>query len=182
MLQTIVSNNCSGGAIMHELEMEFRTPTINLQILPEEYPRFCKYFRDYMSVPLIEYVDPCERHRKYLTKMFGGVPKMPFGLVEDVIVCFQHYDSFYNAKKKWDERRNRIDFENIGFLFHARGPEYREEAETFLTLGLEHQLLLTQGFEVDGGIRFDGDAFEAVDGHLRITKVYNFGGWINGTA
>ena len=38
MIETIISNNCAGGAVLHELEMEFKTPTINLQIFPEPLP------------------------------------------------------------------------------------------------------------------------------------------------
>lgn len=173
MINTLVSNNCSGGAILHELGMEFRTPTINLQILPEEYPRFCRMFKDYMRTPLTEYKDITEKHRKHLTKMFGCVPKMPFGLLGDVIVCFQHYDSFEQAKLKWDYRRERVDFENIGYIFHARGKEYKKEAEEFLSLNLKNSLLLTQGFDA-GGVRFDGEGFEAVDGKLRIVTVYDY--------
>ena len=108
MIETIISNNCAGGAVLHELGMEFKTPTILLQILPEDFPRFCKNLKTYIDYDLIEChtFTPYEEHK--FIKMFGGIPKMPIGLIGDVLVCFQHYETFEEAKKKWDERKARI--------------------------------------------------------------------------
>lgn len=179
---TLVSNNCAGGAILHSLGMEFRTPTILLQILPEQYPKFCERFAEYMQKDLVEVKASDLDHQQeiWLNKMFGGVPDMPFGLLGDILVCFQHYATFEEAKGKWNERRARIDFSDVSFLMHARGEEYREAAEAFLNLRIGKKLLLTEGFDVPGGVRFDGDGFDAVNGQLRITTVYDFGGWLNG--
>lgn len=177
MIETIISNNCSGGAILHELGMEFKTPTINLQILPEEYPKFCQNFKQYMETDLVEYKDITEEHKTYLFKMFGGVPDMPFGIIDDVVVCFQHYGTFEEAKEKWDERKAKIDYENIGFIFHARGPEYRNEAEEFQRLDLPNKLTLTQDFSINGAVSFEGEGFSAVNDKLLITQVYDYKTW-----
>lgn len=168
--------------MLHTLGMEFKTPTILLQILPEQYPKFCEHFAEYMQKDLVEVKASDLDHWQeiWLNKMFGGVPNMPFGLLGDVVVCFQHYATFAEAQQKWNERVPRVDYENIGFLFHARGPEYAKEAEAFLRCPMEHKLCLTQGFEVPGSVRFDGEGFEDVGGQLRITTVYDFGGWLNG--
>ena len=74
MIETIISNNCSGAAVMHELGMEFKTPTINLQILPEQFNFFCRSLAYYMSMDLVEcsVSDLTEEHKAYLTKMFGS--------------------------------------------------------------------------------------------------------------
>lgn len=184
MINTLISNNCAGGAVLHSLGKEFKTPTILLQILPEQFPKFCLHIREYLSEELIE-LKPENMTQKQidrLNKMFGCVPNMPFGLLGDVVVCFQHYATFAEAQQKWNERVRRVDYENIGFLFHARGPEYAKEAEAFLWCPMEHKLCLTQGFEVPGSVRFDGEGFESVNGQLRITTVYDFGGWLNGSS
>ncbi len=182
MIQTIISNNCAGGAILHDLGMEFKTPTINLQILPEQYEMFCRNLSHYMYAEMREAKNLMPYEETILKKMFGGVPDMPLGLLEDVLVCFQHYATFAEAKKKWDERKRKIkdiSLGEIGFLFHARGPEYKKEAESFLKLNLPNKLCLTQGFDVDGAVRFDGEGFGAVNGKLRITQVYDFRRWVN---
>lgn len=181
MINTIISNNCAGGAILHDLGMEFKTPTINLQILPEQFPRFCSHIIYYLFKDLEECKSFNSYQEQMLKKMFGGVPNMPFGIIDnDILVCFQHYSSFAEAKQKWDERKAKVDFEHIGYLFHARGEEYREEAELFARLPLLNSLTLTQGFDIDGGVRFDGEGFDAVNNKLRIVQVYDYRGWING--
>jgi uncharacterized protein (DUF1919 family) len=183
MIKSIISNNCSGSEIAHSLNREFKSPTINLQILPEEYPMFCDHLGFYMNQPLEEYKDIQDHHKAYLTKMFGCIPDMPFGLLYDVIVCFQHYGTFEEAKAKWNERKERIDYGNLGYLFHARGREYEEEARKFICLGLPNSLVLTENFSVDGSNAFypgEGlSAFSGVDGKLLITTVYDFKGWID---
>lgn len=180
MIETIISNNCAGGAILHELGMEFKTPTINLQILPEQYTRFCNSFDYYMMQELKE----CDKGRftlheeVMLSHMFGGVPDMPYGLLDDILVCFQHYGTFEEARSKWNERKERLNdifLDEMLFLFHARGPEYQLCAERFVRLDLPHTLCLTQGFDAKGAVRIDVDPFAAApDGKQWITKVYDW--------
>ena len=177
MIETIISNNCTGGAIMHQLGMEFKTPTVNLQILPEQFPKFCIDLKYYMNTELVEYTNISYKHRKYMEKMFGGVPEMPFGLLDDIVVCFQHYDTFSDAKEKWDERKAKIDYDHIGYIFHARGPEYRAEAELFTKMDLPNKLVLTQDFKIDGAVSFEGEGFSAVNDKLLITQIYDYKTW-----
>lgn len=181
MIESIICNNCAAGAIMHTLGMEFKTPTINLQILPEEFPRFCNHLMYYTNISMREYTDISARHEKYLNKMFGCVPDMPLGILDDIVVCFQHYNTFVEGRQKWDERSQRIDYQNMGYIFHLRGEEYRSEAETFARLQIPNSLILCEGFDVDGGIRFDpgegNNAFSAVNGQLLITQIYDFKKW-----
>lgn len=180
MLKTIVSNNCAGGAILHDLGMEFLTPTINLQILPEDYHVFCKYFDHYIKEEIKEYKDISPWHQEILKRMFGGVPDIPFGILDDILVVFQHYATFEEGANKWKERAERIKnikIDEIGFIFHARGPEYKSTAERFLQLDLPHKLCLTQNFEIPGSVSFKGDGFSAVNDKLLITQVYDFKSW-----
>lgn len=174
MIESIISNNCTGGAVLHELGAEFKTPTINLQILPEEYPKFCQNFKKYMETELEICINISELHKRYLKKMFGGIPDMPLGLIDDILVCFQHYGTFEEAKEKWDERKAKIDYDHIGFIFHARGPEYRNEAEEFMELDIPNKLVLAQDFEIDGAANFAGEAFSAINGKALITQIYDW--------
>ena len=182
MIKTIISNNCAGGAIMHELGMEFKTPTILLQILPEDFPRFCKNLRWYMETELVE----CHNFTPYeegkLIKMFGGIPQMPIGLIGDVLVCFQHYSSFEEAAGKWNERKTRIDYNHIGFIMHARGPEYQHEAEEFIETVSRTKLCITENFEIPGSVPlYPGEGKSAFaadnDGKLIITKACDYKTW-----
>ena len=180
MITTIISNNCTGGAVCHELGMEFKSPTVNLQILPEDYPRFCKKLKVYMAKELYEARIYTDHDRNALNKMFGGIPNFPIGTIGDIIVCFQHYATFGEAKAKWDERKAKIDYDHIGYIFHARGEEYKAEAAAFLALDLPNKLCITQDFEIPGSVRMDGEGFEAVNDKLRVVQAYDYRGWVNG--
>ena len=181
MIESIISNNCAGGAVLHELGMEFKTPTILLQILPEDFPRFCRNLKAYMDMDLIECTMFTPYEEGKFIKMFGGIPKMPIGLIGDIIVCFQHYETFEDAKAKWDERKARIDYDHLGFLFHARGPEYQHEAEEFLEMDIPNKLCITENFTIPGAIALypkDGDnAFSAVHGKPLITQAADYKSW-----
>lgn len=183
MIETIISNNCSGGAILHNLGMEFKTPTINLQILPEEFREFCCNLNYYINARLMNYIPAymSEKHKDMLKKMFGGIPDMPYGIIDNILVCFQHYETFSEAAQKWNERKARIDYDHIGYIFHVRGPEYAREAEDFIREDLPNSLVITENFEIPGSIALfpkEGDnAFSAVNGKLLITQVADFNAW-----
>ncbi len=178
MIETIISNNCAGAAIMHDLGMEFRTPTINLQILPEQFPKFCEHLEHYITADLMPCTDLSKTHADYLKTMFGGIPSLPLGLIDDILIVFQHYDSFERAKLKWNERRIRVNYKNIGYIFHARGIEYKASAEQFLALDIPNKLCLTQNFSIPGSIVFKGEGFSNCHGKLLITQVCDFREWV----
>lgn len=182
MITSIISNNCTGAAISHDMGMEFLSPTVNLQILPEEFPKFCKDIKTYMTADIREYRNVSTKHSAMLYKMFGGIPDMPLGLCGDIMVCFQHYDTFLEARAKWDERKWRVRYDEIGYLFHARGSEYKEELESFIRLGLPHSFALAEGFSCDGAVRFDppegGNGFSAVNGKVAVVWAYDWREWV----
>ena len=180
MINTIISNNCTGGAVCHELGMEFKSPTVNLQILPEDYIPFCAHLKEFMNEQIFETFAFDLPEVKALNKMFGGIPNFPIGRFRcGGLICFQHYATFGEAKAKWDERKAKIDYDHIGYIFHARGEEYRAEAEEFLALDLPNKLCITQNFEVPGSVRMDGEGFDSVNGKLRIVQAYDYRRWVS---
>lgn len=156
MDKTIIANNCHGGLISAAYGMEFRSPTVNLQILPEEFPKFCANLKHYMDAELVEYKDLSDEHKQYCIHMFDYVPmEYPMGLIDDILVVFQHSNDFNVAKAEWDRRKIRVDFENPYFLFHAKNETYAEYVKEFLALDLPHSAAITENFEVAGSHRFD---------------------------
>ena len=148
---SLISNNCIGADILHQLHMPFNSPTVNLQILPEEYPKFCKNISEYMSKELVSYcyLDMSEDHRHYIYNMFGDYPIMPFGLCGDILVCFQHYDSFEEGKAAWDRRKQRFNPEQNAFIFYVRSQIYMDALNEFVLLGLDNSIVFTEAFDVD---------------------------------
>lgn len=103
---SVIASNCNGALILHDLGVRFNSPFVNLWIKPRDFIKLLKDFDRYMEEELKEFVEK-------------GID-YPIGQLDDVIVYFQHYESFKQAKEKWDERKNRIDKDNLFVIFTDR--------------------------------------------------------------
>jgi uncharacterized protein (DUF1919 family) len=185
MIKSIISNNCFGGCIAKDYHMEFCSPTINLQILPEEFPKFCANVRHYMDAELVEYTELSDEHKTYCEHMFGYVPtEYPMGLIDDILVVFQHYESFAESKECWDKRKARVDFNDMCYFLHAKNETYADCVRQFLALNLPHGEAVTEGFDVEGAHRFDTppglDCFYFVGGKRVIEQNFSIRKWLEG--
>lgn len=185
MLKTVIANNCFGGCISNDNALEFRSPTVNLQILPEEYPKFCANLKHYMDSELVEYTDLSEKHKEYCMKMFGWIPdNFPFGLLDDIIVCFQHYETFAEAKDCWERRKARMDYDSICYLFHAKNEGYKDAVAEFLALNLPHSAVITEDWGMEGTHPFDVpegmDCFGSVNGKRLIEQNFSIKKFLEG--
>ena len=185
MIKSIISNNCFGGCIAKDYHMEFCSPTINLQILPEEFPKFCANIRHYMDAELVEYKELSDKHKTYCEHMFGYVPmEYPMGLIDDILVVFQHYTTFTESKECWDKRKARVDFNDMCYFLHAKNETYADCVKEFLALNLPHSEAVTEGFDVEGAHRFDTppglDCFYFVGGKRVIEQNFSIRKWLEG--
>ena len=185
MIKSIISNNCFGGCIANDYHMEHCSPTVNLQILPEEFPKFCANLKHYMDCDLKEPWGYSEDHKEYLTHMFGYIPtEFPIAVLDDILVVFQHYESFTEARQCWERRKARIDYDNIGYFFHAKNETYADCVKVFLALDLPHSACVTEGFDVEGAHRFDTppglDCFYFVGGKRVIEQNFSIKEWLEG--
>ena len=148
---SIISNNCMGGCMLHDLKIPYQSPTVSLQILPEEYPKFCKYITDYMAVEIVECKkeDLSEKHKGYLMNMFGKIPDMPYGLCDDILICFQHYPTFEDGYNMWERRRKRFDPHNVAYIFYVRDKMYLDSMNEFIDLNLNNSLIFMENFNMD---------------------------------
>ena len=67
---------------------------------------------------------------------------------DDIIICFQHYPTFADAKAAWDRRKKRIDYNHIGFLFYLAWDFDQKRALEFAGLGLKHVTIFTERFDI----------------------------------
>lgn len=107
---TLITNNCIGGVIYHNLGIQFNSPTINLYIAGEDYLNFVKDIHYYSLCEMEEVID-------------SSFP-YPVGVLlprddhhKKIYVYFQHYKTFSQAKEKWEERFKRVNYNNIFFLW-----------------------------------------------------------------
>lgn len=100
---SIISVNCIGGVLAHDYKIKFLSPTINLFMLPADYIKFVKNLQYYVNCDIKE------------VKNAGYT--YPLGLLDDIMLFFVHYPSFDVARQKWNERKGRINFENLFLVF-----------------------------------------------------------------
>ena len=131
---SIISNNCIAGIMYHDLNMRFSSPTINLWLPPEDYMLFLLNLNEAISAEVFEYTDS---EKKY-----------PVGYIllhnkKRILIHFMHYPSFKIAKQKWDERKARINWENLFVLFETGKDSSDELINDFLALPYNHLFAIT---------------------------------------
>ena len=108
---TLIARDCVGGILYHQLGLKFLSPTINLFFIPEEFNFFCLNLKEYMAGELEELINNDTPYPVGLIYPVKGSP-----ISRPVRVDFMHYDSFEQAKIKWNERKQRINWDNIFVL------------------------------------------------------------------
>lgn len=126
---TIISNNCVGGVIYHDLGLEFTSPTVNVGFKADDFISFLENMEYYLSQDVIKVEKP---NYKYFV-----------GSIGDMMVDFGHYKSFEEAKAKWIERKKRLDYDNIYVVMTERDGCSLETIERFENLKLKHKVLIT---------------------------------------
>lgn len=115
---TIFAPNCWGGLTYHHLGLEFCSPLINMHIPHDEYLRFLRDPKYYMSQELVlrqMYIDDS------LEKPF------PVAMMGDVSLWMNHYTDFEEARDIWERRKERIKWDNLFVMFFDETPELVEQ-------------------------------------------------------
>ena len=99
---TIISSNCNGEYWYYDMKLKFLSPTINLSFDMNEYVKMLENLTWYMKQPVL----PCE------DKRFD----FPTGRIGDIEIRFNHYKTFAEAVYKWEERKKRINWDNLFVL------------------------------------------------------------------
>ena len=99
---TIIASNCNGEFIYYDMRLKFLSPTINLSFDMNDYVKMLENLRWYMEQPILPYDD--DRF------------EFPTGKLADIEIRFNHYDTFEEAVEKWEERKKRINWDNLFIL------------------------------------------------------------------
>ncbi|EEZ6550672.1 DUF1919 domain-containing protein [Escherichia coli O79:H28] len=103
---SIISSNCIGTRLYQSADKKYLSPTINLWMPPADFLKFSCNLEFYIQQEL----------KINNNKQF----QYPCGRLGDITLHFQHYKNFEVAKKKWDERKDRINWDKILFIFTDR--------------------------------------------------------------
>ena len=126
---SIIASNCVGTIIYHDLDLPFLSPTINLTIEMDDFIRFAENLKWYMEQEIVE---------------LKGEKGCPAGMLGDVKINFVHYDTFEEGVRKWEERKERINWDNLLLIGSERDGCSYETLERFDRLPYENKVILTR--------------------------------------
>lgn len=148
---TIISSNCNGEFIYYDMGLKFLTPTINLSFEMNDYVKFLGNMKWYLEQEIVPYEDARFEY--------------PTGMLGDIEIRFNHYESFSEAIEKWNERKKRINWDNL-FIMAIDGDDCTYESMVkFDQLPFQNKVIFThvpypeiessfyiKGFEQEEGV------------------------------
>lgn len=135
---SLISSNCNGGIIYHDLGLQFTSPTINLWIPPKDFINFCKYLREYINTELL-----FDNELSKINNYPVGILKPENPSLPIIHIYFMHYNSNKNAKEKWDTRKKRINYDNLYILFNDMNDCSLENLQDFDSLPYINKVVFT---------------------------------------
>ena len=176
---SIISSNCIGGILSHDLGIRFESPTINLFFSANDFIKFVKNLKYYLSIDF-DYFEKSERGGGY-----------PVGHLEDITIHFVHYKTEEECKEKWNRRKLRVDFDNILLIFTDRNGLTTEMLQEFLNLPykklvyvskkemcITNECIYVPGFEKEKNVG-EMDKYADWTGHRYYEKYVDIVGWLN---
>lgn len=104
---SIISMNCNGGIISHNLGLKFLSPTVNMYMNAEDFLKFCENLEYYLNI---------EKMLECTDEKIIDERNYPIAFLGDLTLFLVHYHSIEEAQKKWDERKKRINWDRIAIL------------------------------------------------------------------
>lgn len=126
---TIIASNCNGEFLYYDMRLRFLTPTINLSFDMNDFVKMLERLPWYLEQP----ITPVEDSRF----------PFPCGMLADVEIRFNHYESFEQGVTKWEERKKRINWDNL-YIMGIDGDNCTEESlQRFDALPYAHKVIFT---------------------------------------
>ena len=108
---SIIASNCWGGFTYHALKMRFGSPFVNMFLEDADYLKLLSDLPGYLKEPLVQ---DCSSE--------AATYDYPIGLLKDVRLHMNHYSDFETARAKWEERCERINYDNLFFMMFTCDP------------------------------------------------------------
>jgi len=108
---TLLTPNCLGGILYHDLGLRFQSPTINLMMTQTDFLKFVFNLQAYKKGAFHFLEHSVEECPLAILSSDG---------VDDITINFTHYKDDENSERKWHERFERINYDNIFILLQER--------------------------------------------------------------
>lgn len=110
---SIVSQNCWGGLIYHSFGLQFLSPTINLYIHERDFLKLLDDLKLYFDAELRFYSTGIDESTQ------NEYPILSLGNSK---LHMMHYDNEQSARRKWEDRRLRINWYNLLIMMYTENP------------------------------------------------------------
>lgn len=134
---SIISNNCFGGKVYQYFDLPYTTPTVGLYFMAEDYIKFLKNLKHYLSLEL-DFI-PNEKSKNY-NFFTEDSKKCPIGVLDDIEIIFLHYKTEKEAFEKWNRRKQRINWGNLIVKFNDQNNATLDNIKAFDNLPYENKL------------------------------------------
>lgn len=131
---SLISIDCLGGIVQHDLGVKFNTPTVNLWFYPLDFLRFVNDLEHYLNCNL-EFVNE------------NGI-SYPVARLDDIKIYFTHYNNNKEAKEAFEKRKNRIKWDNIFVIMTDANNCTEEQIKAFDKIKYPHVIFTHK--EVEG--------------------------------
>ncbi len=157
---SVISSNCNGAFMLHDLGERFNSPFVNLYLTPKDFIRYLKHIEHYQHQTI---TFPKEIQRHY-----------PVGLLDDITLYFMHYHSEQEAVKKWQERTARLNLDNLFVIMTDRDGCCYEDLVEFDNLPFKHKIVFTHKAYPELKSTFYIQGFEH---QQQVGDLFEFSGW-----
>lgn len=172
---SLLTGNCMGGYIYHQLGLKFSSPTINMMITNKDFVKIIFDQKYYMELNPIPYEDP-------------EYPGVPSALLGDVVLHFTHYKNAEEGIDAWNTRKERIDYDNLYVIISdidlteediarlQNAPVKKIVVMTSKNYGFDHCLYLPV---YEGQPHVGLLIGKTISGKWRFEKYFDFVKWLN---
>lgn len=125
---TVISANCMGAFILHDLHQPFNSPFVNLYLSPQDFLRYLQNMDFYRTQPLTF----VQTEKSY-----------PVGKLADLDIHFMHYHSEQEANEKWQLRTSRMKLDNLFIMMTDRDGVTEKDIQLFDQLPFKNKVIFT---------------------------------------
>ena len=171
---SILCSTCIGGIIYHDLGLRFLSPTINMYISNPDFIKFACNLKYYMSQDL---------------RFIKSEESFPVAMLDDIVLYFNHASSNEEAAENWKRRKERINYDNLYFIFYYREGMTLEQIREIEKASCKRVALITyKPLELPYAVYMKGDGStkqnfleKDIFGIMTIEKEWDFVSWLNGS-
>lgn len=171
---SIICSTCVGGVIYHDLGLQFLSPTINMFMSNLDFIKFACNLKQYLSMEL-SFIETDEI--------------FPVAMLGDIRLNFNHHTTPEEAAYDWNRRKQRINYDNLFFIFYYREGYSIDEIRKIEKAKCKRYAIITHkplGLPYEVYIKGNGSPhqnFLEKDkfGIKSIEKEWDFVSWLNGT-